>query len=181
MPKRKIIVEVNKKTGPRVKEAREKLKYSQAHLGYRFGYGGKQKGAMVSLIENGKRPLQKEDAEKLYELSGYRVEYLLGFDDYPTDEDLLKAMRNRRDFYLTWRDGFVDLIAGQLDYDLSETESNGERIYHFKDSLDRDFCVPRDEIMRFLSEYYEYARFRIEQIVDSHKVQFYKDKKQAGE
>lgn len=182
MPKAKYTVEVNKKIGPRVKEARARIgdsrgsSYSQERLGVQLGYTGN----MISQIEHGRRLLPREAAEAISRMSGLRVDYLLGNDDFRTNEEMLDALRSQLNFYTTWRKSLVELIAEQLEFQMEETLESETKYYIFKGNFGLAYRVPESEILLFMDEYYEYARFRIEQIIRKPQNVYNETKEEAG-
>lgn len=179
----KKTVEINKKIGPRVKEARKRIgerigeDYSQERLGRLLCCTN----GMISQIEHGRRSLQRADAEKLSEKSGLRIEYLLGFDDFPTNDALHDDLKRQLGFYDAWRTSLLGLIANQLEYKISQDTCEEKKYYIFSDSWGRKIEVPQKDIDSFLDEYYDYAMFKIEQVIDKNRYKLYTSEKKDGQ
>jgi transcriptional regulator with XRE-family HTH domain len=87
-------VEINPKQGKRLKELCIEEEITQAQLGREINYSQQT----ISKIVQGKAPLQPYIAEQIIEkFPSYRREWLLGLDDWKTEEEMQEAI-----FRIAW-------------------------------------------------------------------------------
>ena len=86
------MAEVNPLRGERMKEIIRREGITQAQLAEVLGVGE----VHLSNVANGKRSLTDKRAEKIIALyPRYRLPWLLGYDDYMTEEDALRGPLKR--------------------------------------------------------------------------------------
>lgn len=82
-------VEINKVCGERLRSLLKKYKMNQQELADEIGYTKEH----ISFVINGKRNLTPEAAEAIVEIfPDTRIGWLLGYEDYETDTDLLNVI-----------------------------------------------------------------------------------------
>ena len=165
MPKTKSRVIYDKKIGLRVKEARDEIGLTRKQLGEEVFISE----SMVYQIERGERGLQKYVAEHLSNETGWLLDYFLGYTDFKTKEEFISDTISKIDYYRTWADSFLKMIAEQQNY--SVVFENEEVI--FTDEIKRSFKVPKAEINTFANEIRDFGTYILERIIQAHKHEFY--------
>lgn len=147
---------INRFTTERVKEVRQAQNLTQKQLAERIH----RMPSMISMVEGGKRGLSYEDAEKIAEVCNCRVEYLLGLDQYKTQDDHFHAFENA--FYSVDGIGLDALIAYvSVRTGISFALNDGEYWLSYYHS---DYHVSGEEMSALKQEIIDFAAFKLNQL-----------------
>ena len=136
-----------KKKGDRVKEVRKLAGLSREDLAKRLGYSR----GLVDAIEQGRRNLTYENAERIAAECKCSVDYLLLRSDYRTSTEMYKAMSDRSEkISLMWK-VFLSRVAESIGYDFylfqgyQEEFENSGTLFVFRDEKGKEFFFDYSE------------------------------------
>lgn len=137
---------------------------------------------LISMIECGRRGLTRENAKALEGVLGVRAEFLLCFDDFPTDDD-----RWEHDLKESAKEGemweiFLRVIARKAGYSLKIKKLSKEEFFRLEDQ----FCfvdesgkeigfsffdkmtdgIAEQGIQSLKYEIFDYAAYRLKRMID---------------
>ena len=99
------------KSGKRIKEERKRRKITQERLAETINYASRNE---LSACENGKRFLKEESYIKLSNEWDLRIEYLLGIDDFPTNESFFIGIKEKDNSDLTKSIQYLETIGFRI-------------------------------------------------------------------
>lgn len=147
---------INKVTPGRVKEVRQAKNLTQPQLAEKINCVA----SMISMIEGGKRGLKYDDACRIAEVCDCRVEYLLGLDQYKTQDDYFHAFQNA--LYSVDGVGLDALIAYvSVRTGISFASNEGEYWLSYNHS---DYHVTGEEMNALKQEIIDFAAFKLNQL-----------------
>lgn len=147
----------NMVAGKRVKEARERNNFSQIELARILHYTQ----ANLSMIETGKRSLPREMAQRIAEICGFRVEYLLNLDDYPTEKEYLDSLEAAFDNINSSFIGLLGFTCNEIGISFNLRSSN--EVY-LTVSNSNDVLLSGEDLETLKQDIIEYLAFKIRQI-----------------
>lgn len=151
--------------GKRVKEAREYAQLTRTGLAERCFLSQ----SLISSVENGSRRLTDGVAREISKACGVRLEYILGMDDFMTEDQLLEHRKaevgnllKQREMAETWYDSFVYAVANQIDHDFS-VDSEGR--YSFTRYDGRTVIIQEADYKNMREEFFDFAAFTLERLI----------------
>lgn len=144
---------INRLTPERVKEVRQAKNLTQPQLAKRINCAE----SLISMIESGKRGLSYDNAARIAEECDCRAEYLLGLDQYKTQEDHFHAFENA--FYSVDNGVGLDALIAFISVrsGFSFTAKDGE--YWLS-----DYHVSSEEMNALRQEIIEFTAFKLTQL-----------------
>ena len=144
-----------KEKGKRVKEVRKLAGLSREDLANSLGYSR----GLVDAIEQGRRNLTYENAERIATVCKCSVDYLLLRSDYRTSTEMYKAMSDRSEkISLMWK-VFLSRVAESIGYDFylfqgyREGFENSGTLFVFRDEKGKEYYFDyADDIFPLLDE-----------------------------
>ena len=159
-------VEINPERGKRLKELLGDYDMTQQDLASRLGYAKEH----LTLMVNRKRNITEEAAEAIIQMfPGTRKEWLLGFDDYKTENDYIGAILGGR---RTCRDLIIQLmemhgyeiVTDTFDWEPVETDKEtgkeSKRVHYGIRSKKGCVYIGPNEIERIIDEINNFVDFK---------------------
>lgn len=164
-----ISKKTNKEIGERVSKVRKAAKRTQEWLAIQLGVDPNY----VSMIETGKRPLTVKNAEKIAVLfPRTRVEWLIGLDDFETEDDKDEYERKCSKRAGIMEEEMMKKIARQAGYELSYQKCpiiealRGGETYILSDISGVTTGLTLSEYLDFWYDFMDYAVFRLKRTVE---------------
>lgn len=147
---------INRFTPERVKEVRQAQNLTQAQLAKKIN----RVASMISMVEGGKRGLSYDDAVEIGKVCNCRAEYLLGIDQYKTQDDHFHAFQNA--LYSVDGVGLDALIAYvSVRTGISFASNDCEYWLSYNHS---DYHVSGEEMNTLKQEIIDFAAFKLNQL-----------------
>ena len=138
---------------------------------------------LISMIECGRRGLTRENAKALERVLGVRAEFLLCFDDFPTDDARWESDFKERDKEGEMWEIFLRVVARKCGYSLKIKPLSKEEFFGLEDQ----FCfidergnetgfsyfdkvkgdTAEDGVESFRAEVLDYAAYRLKRMIDA--------------
>ena len=157
-----------KKKGERVREVRKLAGLSREDLAKRLGYSR----GLVDAIEQGRRNLTYENAERIAAECKCSVDYLLLRSDYRTSTEMYKAMSDRSEkISLMWK-VFLSRVAENIGYDFylfqgyQEEFENSGTLFVFRDEKGKEYFFDYvDDIFPLLDEIQAHSGLALKRMI----------------
>lgn len=126
--------EINPKRAENLKKLIGWQEISQKELGKKINYTQQS----VSKIINMKTPLTEETAKEIIKVfPQYRLEWLLGYDEYPTDYDWADGVQN-------WKDEVADCMWGVIENSLKKQGKSLRFVHRSGEHVDSSYRLRAD-------------------------------------
>ncbi len=164
-----ISKKTNKEIGDRVRKVRKAAKKTQEWLAEQLEVDPNY----ISMIETGKRPLTAKNAEKIAALFPHiRVQWLIGWDDFETEDDENEYERQRSQRAGIMEEEMMKKIANRAGYELSYINRpmiealHGGDTYILSDESGTTTGLTVSEYLNLWYELMDYAAFRLKRTVE---------------
>lgn len=162
-------IKINAIRGKRLKTLLNEKKIDQKEFAEEIGYSAEH----ISYIINGKRNLTEDAAGRIAEkFPDIRIGWLLGWDDFKTEEDENEYERLRSQRAGIMEQEMMRKIAHQAGYDFSyrgvsmDDALRGEEAYIFLSSSGEAVGFTLSEYWDFWYDFMDYAVFRLKRTIE---------------